>query len=34
MITKVEIINQPYSGEYKERIYDIPRPWKSIIGLG
>lgn len=22
-------IEQPYSGEYKERIYDIPSPWNS-----
>ena len=26
---KVEIINQPYSGEFKERIYDIESPWNS-----
>ncbi len=29
MIEKVEIISQPYSGEYKERIYDIESPWNS-----
>ena len=29
MISKSEIINQPYSGQYKERIYDVPSPWKS-----
>ncbi|WP_368657069.1 hypothetical protein AB3Z07_13585 [Metabacillus halosaccharovorans] len=29
MITKAEIINQPYSGQYKERIYDITSPWNS-----
>lgn len=29
MITKVEIINQPYSGQFKERIYDISSPWNS-----
>lgn len=29
MITKAEIINQPYSGQYKEIIYDIPSPWNS-----
>ncbi|WP_335871883.1 hypothetical protein [Bacillus sp. 2205SS5-2] len=29
MITKAEIIAQPYSGEYKERIYDISSPWNS-----
>jgi len=26
---KAEIINQPYSGEFKERIYDIENPWNS-----
>ncbi|MCK0126983.1 hypothetical protein MWU76_21525 [Gelidibacter sp. F2691] len=26
---KAEIINQPYSGEYEERIYDIESPWNS-----
>lgn len=30
MITKAEIINQPVSGEYKERIYDIESPWNSL----
>src|SRR5690606_41270736 len=29
MIIKVEIISQPYSGEFKERIYDIKSPWNS-----
>lgn len=29
LITKVEIIDQPYSGQYKERIYDISSPWNS-----
>ncbi|MFS0653865.1 hypothetical protein [Bacillus sp. 179-C3.3 HS] len=29
MITKAEIINQPYSGKYKERIYDIRSSWNS-----
>lgn len=29
MIEKVEIISQPYSGEYEERIYDIESPWNS-----
>lgn len=29
MITGVEIINQPNSGQYKERIYDISSPWNS-----
>lgn len=26
---KVEIINQPYSGEYQEKIYDIESVWNS-----
>ena len=26
---KTEIINQPHSGEFKERIYDIESPWNS-----
>jgi len=26
---KAEIINQPYSGEYKERIYDVKSPWNG-----
>ncbi|TDT45161.1 hypothetical protein CLV90_2245 [Maribacter spongiicola] len=26
---RVEIINQPYSGEFKERIYDMESPWNS-----
>ena len=29
MITKAEIMTQPYSGEYKEKIYDIPSSWNS-----
>ncbi len=29
MIVKVEIINQPDSGEYIERIYDNESPWNS-----
>lgn len=29
MITKAEITNQPLSGGYKERIYDISSPWNS-----
>lgn len=29
MITEAEIIRQPQSGEYKERIYDIEDSWKS-----
>lgn len=29
VITKAEIINQPYSGQFKERIYDISSPWNS-----
>ncbi|MBM7603068.1 hypothetical protein JOC75_001038 [Metabacillus crassostreae] len=29
MIIKAEIITQPYSGEFKEKIYDIPNPWTS-----
>ena len=28
-IVKAEIISQPYSGEYKERIYDLESPWNS-----
>ncbi len=26
---KAEIISQPYSGEYEERIYDLESPWNS-----
>ena len=26
---KAEIINQPYSGEFKKRIYDVESPWNS-----
>jgi hypothetical protein len=29
MIIKAEIITQPYSGKYKEKIYDISSPWNS-----
>lgn len=29
MIIEVEIIDQPYSGQYEERIYDISSPWNS-----
>jgi hypothetical protein len=29
MIVEAEIINQPYSGQFKERIYDIPSRWNS-----
>lgn len=29
MITKAKIIEQPYSGQFKERIYDIPNAWNS-----
>lgn len=29
MIIKVEVISQPYSGEYKERIYNMESPWNS-----
>lgn len=29
MIDKAEIINQPYPGEFKERIYDHQSPWNS-----
>ena len=29
MIIKAEIIDQPYSGEYKEKIYDVSSPWNS-----
>lgn len=29
LIMKAEIIDQPYSGQYKERIYDISSPWNS-----
>lgn len=28
-IEKSEIINQPYSGQFPERIYDIESPWNS-----
>ncbi|MGJ7913836.1 hypothetical protein [Neobacillus sp. LXY-1] len=29
MIAKAEIINQPFSGQYQERIYDIKSSWNS-----
>lgn len=29
MIIKAEIITQSYSGEFKEKIYDIPSSWNS-----
>ncbi|MEK4092060.1 hypothetical protein [Viridibacillus sp. FSL H8-0110] len=29
LITKAEIIEQPYSGQFKERIYDISNQWNS-----
>lgn len=29
MIINAEIINQPYSGQYIERVYDISSPWNS-----
>jgi hypothetical protein len=29
MIIEAEIISQPYSGEYKEKIYDCETGWKS-----
>ena len=29
MIKVAEIVNQPYSGEFKERIYDNESPWNS-----
>ncbi|MGO1059196.1 hypothetical protein ACTL32_08725 [Planococcus sp. FY231025] len=29
MIVKAEIISQPISGEYKEKIYDVPNTWNS-----
>lgn len=29
MINKAEIIDQPYSGQYKEKIYDVLSPWNS-----
>lgn len=29
MITKADIIKQPYSGQYKERLYDVSSPWNS-----
>lgn len=30
MIKKAEIVNQPYSGEFEERIYDNESPWNSV----
>jgi len=29
MIDQIDIINQPYSGEYEERIYEHQSPWNS-----
>jgi hypothetical protein len=29
MIVKAEIINQPYSGQFNERVYDIQSRWNS-----
>lgn len=29
MIKKAEIVNQPYAGEFEERIYDNEGPWNS-----
>jgi len=29
MILKAKIINLPYSGQYKEKIFDISSPWNS-----
>lgn len=29
MIKSAELISQPYSGKYEERIYDIENPWNS-----
>ncbi|WP_439185833.1 hypothetical protein [Carboxylicivirga taeanensis] len=29
MIEKAEIISQPYSGQFEERIYDYESPWNS-----
>ena len=29
MIKKAEIVNQPYAGEFEERIYDNESPWNS-----
>lgn len=29
MITRVDIINQPFSGQYHEKIYDISSHWNS-----
>ncbi|MFY0608266.1 MAG: hypothetical protein JXR10_16225 [Cyclobacteriaceae bacterium] len=29
MIHSIELINQPYSGQYDERIYDNQSPWNS-----
>ncbi|MCX2746172.1 hypothetical protein OO013_20000 [Mangrovivirga sp. M17] len=31
MIIATEIINQPYSGQYEERVYDIESPWNSQL---
>jgi hypothetical protein len=29
MIIKAEVMTQPYSGEYTEKVYDISSPWNS-----
>jgi hypothetical protein len=29
MVIDADIINQPYSGQYKERVYDNDSPWNS-----
>lgn len=29
LIIEAEIIDQPHSGQYKEKIYDISSPWNS-----
>lgn len=29
MIVEAKIISQPDSGEYQEKIYDVPNPWNS-----
>jgi len=29
MIDKAEILTQPFSGEYHEKVYDISNPWNS-----
>jgi hypothetical protein len=34
MIIKAELIDQPYSGQFEERIYDIRSPWNYRVGVG